>query len=238
MITIIKKYKLLFISLFAYVITGFYNSEIFMEALSNTGVYLKEMLEVLPAVFILSSLIDAWVPRQVILNNFGKDSGLKGKFFSVFIGSVSAGPIYAAFPVTRSLLKKGATVSNSVIIISAWAVVKIPMLLVETRFLGIRFAGVRYVLTVPAIIMMGIICEKLIGREGVLEVAKKETENDKVEEINEILPGYNCGSCGYKSCYSYAEALGEGNEADRGKCYPGGEEVVNELGKLDEVISC
>ena len=233
MIAVIKRYKLLFIALLAYLITGIYNSALFLEAVSNTGIYLKEMLEVLPAVFILSGLIDAWVPRQVILNNFGKEAGLKGKFFSVFIGSVSAGPIYAAFPVTASLLKKGATVANSVIIISAWAVVKIPMLLVETRFLGIRFAGVRYILTVPAIILMGVLCEKIIAREGVLEVAKNETGDKKAEQITDILPGYNCGSCGYQSCYHYAEALVNKKETDKNKCSPGGKEVAEKLDKIN-----
>ena len=35
-------------------------------------------------------------------------------------------------------------------------------------------------------------------------------ENEKVEEIYKMLPGYNCGACGYVSCEEMAKAILEG----------------------------
>ena len=51
----------------------------------------------------------------------------------------------------------------------------------------------------------------------VMAVPKDET----AEAIQEVLPGANCGACGFSGCSGYAEALAKG-EAKPGLCAPGG----------------
>ena len=53
--------------------------------------------------------------------------------------------------------------------------------------------------------------------------------DEKVEEINQILPGVNCGGCGYSGCMGYAEALGSGADTDSNKCTAGGAETAAAL---------
>lgn len=226
----IRQNKILTAAFVVYLAVGIYNFDVMKNALNNSWIYIREMLEILPAVFVLSGLIGIWVPQEVIINNFGRDSGLKGKFISVFIGAVSAGPIYAAFPVTRTLYGKGASLANTIIIISAWAVIKVPMFIVESKFLGLKFAITRYSLTIPAIIVLGIVCEKLISRKNVDNLVNNQ-EDKKIEKIVEKLPGYNCGSCGYNNCHEYAKAIFKKDES-LDKCTPGGEEVERELSKV------
>ena len=43
----------------------------------------------------------------------------------------------------------------------------------------------------------------------------------RLEQLNECLPGANCGGCGYAGCAGYAEAVLKG-EAPIGKCASGG----------------
>lgn len=232
---ILNNYKLITFTLVVYIVIGFYDISIFKQAATNTLTYLKEMIEVLPAVMILSGLISVWVPKEVILNNFGSDSGLKGKLISVFIGSISAGPIYAAFPITQSLLLKGASIVNVVIIISAWAVVKLPMLIVETKFLGLPFAATRFLLTVPFIIIMGIIVERLVSQTEVIDSINLDSRKQEPEalksKVETILPGMNCGSCDYNSCSAYAEAIVYQDESTE-MCSPGGDKLNKELKQL------
>ncbi len=45
-------------------------------------------------------------------------------------------------------------------------------------------------------------------------------ENTRVEEITKMLPGYNCGACGYPGCSGMAEALVNKKEATPDKCKP------------------
>jgi electron transport complex protein RnfB len=52
--------------------------------------------------------------------------------------------------------------------------------------------------------------------------------DERLEAIKGILPGANCGACGYTGCEGYAIALSEG-EQDTTKCPVGGAEVANKL---------
>jgi uncharacterized membrane protein YraQ (UPF0718 family) len=65
---------------------------------------------------------------------------------------------------SKSLLKKGASISNIVIILSAWAVIKVPMLANEAKFLGVNFMAVRWVLTVTAIFVMAYMVGKIVKK--------------------------------------------------------------------------
>lgn len=49
--------------------------------------------------------------------------------------------------------------------------------------------------------------------------------NPKIEQVESVLPGVNCGGCGYPSCAAYAEAIAEeGEEIDL--CVVGGSETT------------
>ncbi len=53
-------------------------------------------------------------------------------------------------------------------------------------------------------------------------------KDEKAEKITEMLPGANCGACGYSGCSGYAAALSKG-EAKPGLCAPGGAETAQEI---------
>lgn len=189
----IKKFKFIIAAALLYTIVFFLKNDVFFAALDYTKGFLFEMLQVLPPVLIITAMITIWVPSDAIKKGLGSASGYRGKILSLIIGAVSAGPIYAAFPATLMLFKKGASVSNLVIILSSWAVIKVPMLLVEMKFLSVRFMIIRLLLTVPAILLMGVIVERLVPRASI-----KSIDEQKVPLI--VLPNMNCGACGYKTC--------------------------------------
>ncbi len=148
----------------AYLLLFLFMPEMAKKAIGNSTYYLIEMLEVLPVIFLLTVVIDVLVPRETILRYLGEKSGIKGNFLALLLGSISAGPIYAAFPISKMLLGKGASLTNIVIILNAWAVIKLPMLANEAKFLGVRFMAVRWVLTVIAIIVMGYATNRVVKR--------------------------------------------------------------------------
>jgi len=55
--------------------------------------------------------------------------------------------------------------------------------------------------------------------------------NELEEKILEVLPGANCGACGYAGCSDLAKAIYE-NRADIDSCIIGGKDVVEALAKL------
>ena len=52
--------------------------------------------------------------------------------------------------------------------------------------------------------------------------------DERVERISEVLPGANCGACGYAGCTNFAEAVCKG-EVDPGCCIPGGKDTAGEI---------
>jgi len=208
-----KKYKLITVAALAYLVTLIVSPDIFMNAIKQNGAFLLEMVEILPPIMVISSLISVWVPNDVIIKGFGNTSGIKGKLLSILIGAFSAGPIYAGFPVAKTLYDKGASVGNVVIILSAWAVVKVPMYLVETSFLGAAFANTRYLLTIPLIIILGYLMQRIVKRKDI-PVSDLDRE---IAEIYDQLPQRHCGACGYTDCHEFAKAVKEG-EADMDEC--------------------
>ena len=168
--TMIKKNKLLIIVAVIYLILFALMPDKATTAIKNSIYYLIEMFEVLPVIFLLTVVIEALIPKEWIIKHFGEKSGLLGNLLSLVLGSISAGPIYAAFPISKMLMTKGASVANIVIILSSWAVIKVPMLANEAKFLGITFMSIRWALTVAAILIMAWLMGKMIS--------KKEMDND------------------------------------------------------------
>lgn len=190
----IKNNKLLAIVFLAYMGLLIFMPEKAVKSFKNSLYYIKEMLLIMPVILLLTSLISAWVPTKTIENNLGGKSGIKGAIFSFLIGSFSAGPIYAAFPICKMLLKKGAKVANIVIILSTWAVVKVPMLLNENKFLGPKFMIVRWILTTIAIFTMGYISSKLVKKDDMpIEENAPSAENNTITINSDYCLG--CGLC-------------------------------------------
>lgn len=187
----IKKNKLLSIVVFTYIILLILAPDKAFLAINNSMYYVFEMLLIMPVVFILTSLIEAWVPKEVIINGFGDKSGFKGNIFAFLLGSFSAGPIYAAFPVCKMLLKKGASIANIVIVLSTWAVIKVPMLANEAKFLGPKFMAIRWVLTTISIFIMAYFLGKFVKKDDMPQ--EEETSHSGVSINQDYCIG--CGVC-------------------------------------------
>lgn len=198
-LNILKKNKLLVLVALVYGIIFIAAPQTAMKSVGNSVYYLVEMLQVLPVIFLLTVVIEAWVPKELIMRGFGEKSGFKGNLLSLLLGSISAGPIYAAFPISKSLLSKGASVRNIVIILSSWAVIKVPMLANEAKFLGVDFMIVRWILTVICIFVMAYLTAIVVKKKDMPGIAlNKQTDVFSVKEeycigcglCAEILPDY------------------------------------------------
>ena len=81
------------------------------------------------------------------------------------------------------------------------------------------------------VIIVGVI--GLIAGIG-LSVASKlmaVPTDERQEKIREVLPGANCGACGYSGCDGYAAAVASG-EATPDKCAPGGEASAKAMAEI------
>jgi RnfABCDGE-type electron transport complex B subunit len=66
------------------------------------------------------------------------------------------------------------------------------------------------------------------GLLGFAHSKLKVEENPEVTEIEDILPGLDCGACGYPGCNQLAKNVASG-DAPPDSCVPGGEEVAKKI---------
>lgn len=145
------------------------------EVVRFTAANFREMLLLLPPVFILLGLMDVWVPRETMTRYMGAESGAKGAALSIFMGAAAAGPLYGAFPIAVALTRKGASLHNVLLFIGSWATLKIPMFLFETGALGIKWSLTRWGVSFIGIFVIAYMIEKLtkpIDREEIKSLAE------------------------------------------------------------------
>jgi Na+-translocating ferredoxin:NAD+ oxidoreductase subunit B len=69
---------------------------------------------------------------------------------------------------------------------------------------------------------------------GALAIADKKLrveENPLIGQINDALPGANCGACGKAGCYDFAVNVVDGSVSPNG-CPVGGQDVANDIAAL------
>lgn len=59
----------------------------------------------------------------------------------------------------------------------------------------------------------------------------KVEEDLRIKNLEEILPGYNCGACGFSGCSGYANAIINDGEVIN-KCTPGGPDLLGTISEL------
>jgi uncharacterized membrane protein YraQ (UPF0718 family) len=170
---ILKQYLFFVITLILLGVLFIFN---FNKGLKATDVIIysfKEILLVLPPIFILIGLLDEWIPKETIMKHLGEESGFKGVIIVFLLGIFAAGPLYAAFPIAAVFMKKQVKFSNIIIFIGAWSTTKIPMLLFEISALGFKFALVRLGLNIFVIIIIAYLMGIFIKKDEVREIYRK-----------------------------------------------------------------
>lgn len=162
-----KRFRVLIIALVALGVLFIFNQTLATKAIGITADSIKEMLLVLPPIFIMLGLLDVWVPRETMVKYMGEGSGLKGILLAFFIGSAAAGPLYGAFPIAAVFMKKGVKFSNILILVGAWSTTKIPMLMFESASLGLKFALTRLIIDIPGILIIAALLSALLSKKEV-----------------------------------------------------------------------
>lgn len=163
--TFFKRYKFFLILLALNFLLLFAAPDLGRLSLAASFTNLKQMLSILPPIFILMGLMDVWIPKETMMKYLGKEAGILGGFIAFLLGSFSAGPLYASFPMAAMFRKKGASLINIYIFIGAWSATKLPMMMFEITQLGAAFSLLRFTLNFIAIILIAFVLEKTAQEE-------------------------------------------------------------------------
>lgn len=102
-----------------------------------------QILPLLICAFIVAGMIQALLPREILSQWIGKESGLRGIFIGTVAGGLTPGGPYVSLPVVAGLLQAGAGVGIMVAYITAWSLWAIARLPMEIGIMGWKFTLVR-----------------------------------------------------------------------------------------------
>ncbi|MFA6594475.1 MAG: hypothetical protein WCT16_04460 [Candidatus Buchananbacteria bacterium] len=126
---------------------------------------LSQFLIIFPAIILLIGIFAVLATPEMVMKNFGQGSGLPGALKALFFGSLmSTGPFYLSFPMAKTLVDKGATVTSIIIFVSAWNGVGVIAEIIEFHFLGPLFTIIRFSLTAIFIVIFGYAAQFITDR--------------------------------------------------------------------------
>lgn len=129
------------------------------------------MVKFVPAVFLLIGLFDVWVDKEVIEKHLGEDSGFLAYFWAIILASTTVGGLYVAFPVAAALYKKGASPRIIFSYIGTAAICRIPMTLFEASYVGVSFTAIRWLVSIPLVIITSIVMEKILSEKDLAKIS-------------------------------------------------------------------
>lgn len=112
-----------------------------------------QMLRVLPCVFILIGLFDVWIETDTTEKHLGHGSSLLSYLWAILLAGTTVGGFHVALPIAHALHLKRAKLSVVLTFLSAAGICRIPMMLFEASFLGWRFTGIRFAVSLPLVIL-------------------------------------------------------------------------------------
>ena len=86
----------------------------------------------------------------------------------------------------------------------------------------------KYLTPILIVGIIGLLAGVILAVASIVMAVPKD---EKAEALEEVLPGANCGACGFSGCPGYAAAMAKG-EAQPGLCSPGGAEVAQKCAEI------
>lgn len=73
---------------------------------------------------------------------------------------------------------------------------------------------------VEALIVLGLIGAILGILLGIADIYLQVKEDERLTQLNEMLPKFNCGACGFPGCSGFADAILSGEVKNLKQCKP------------------
>ena len=133
------------------------------KALKKGIMQIFNQIPFLISMFLMLSLFDVFVPKNVVAKFMGQANGLLSILYSSLFGTIAMGSIASAYPFAGVLLKKGAPVISVAVFLNTWVMVGLIMLPYEISVFGKKFAFFRNIFAFFGAIVIGVTVGLLLG---------------------------------------------------------------------------
>jgi len=147
-----------------YAVAGFFSHTVALDALCTFRSLLIRIVPVLLLVFGLLFLASLFLERAWLVRHLGRASGIGGWALTVLCGILSAGPLYAWYPLLGELKKKG--VNGALIAAFLYSrALKLPLLPLMVHYFGLAYTGVLSVCIVAFSVVSGLLMKRVYDVE-------------------------------------------------------------------------
>ncbi len=147
-----------------YALVGFFNPSLAAQALSAFESLFIRILPVLLLVFGLLFLASLFLEQKWLIRHLGRASGIGGWALTVLCGVLSAGPLYAWYPLLGELKKKG--VSSALITTFLYSrALKLPLLPLMAHYFGVAYTVALSVCIVAFSVVSGLLMKRFYDVE-------------------------------------------------------------------------
>ncbi len=131
--------------------------------LKSAGNLLLQIIPLLIFAFIVGGMIQILVPKEIISNWVGAESGFRGILIGSAIGGFMPGGPYVSMPIVAGLLRTGASIGTMVSLMTAWSLIAVARMPMEVGILGWKFALIRLACVFFFPPIAGLIANKLFS---------------------------------------------------------------------------
>lgn len=131
--------------------------------------FLITMIAIVPAAFVLISLFEVWVKRETVEKHMGEKSPVKGILWAIVLAGTIVGGLYVALPLSMVFYRKGARADVVFTFLFCATICRIPMTLFEANILGIKFTAIRFLISLPLVIVCSVILGKIANKSELMK---------------------------------------------------------------------
>jgi uncharacterized membrane protein YraQ (UPF0718 family) len=106
----------------------------------------KLTVSILPLLFfafLVAGMVQALIPREIVVRWVGVESGIRGILIGTLAGGFCPGGPYVSLPVAAGLLRAGCSVGTMVAFLTSWSLWGVSRLPMEVGILGWKFTVIR-----------------------------------------------------------------------------------------------
>lgn len=145
-------------------LVGYYRGEgQHMVGVKSALTMIVEMLPLLVFAFIVAGMVQVLLPRELLSQWVGVESGVRGIIIGTVAGGLSPGGPFVNLPLAAGLLRAGASVGTMVAFLTGWSLWAIARLPMEVGILGWKFTFIRVASTFFFPPIAGLVAQSLFG---------------------------------------------------------------------------
>jgi uncharacterized membrane protein YraQ (UPF0718 family) len=127
------------------------------------------------AAFMVAGFVQVILPKDLIIKWVGAKSGMRGILIATLVGMITPGGPMLSFPLLVALFRLGAGYGPLIAYLTSWEILGFyRMVVYEIPFMGIKFAVLRFSVSLVLPVLAGISAQKIVRYFNKTSPGKRE----------------------------------------------------------------